>query len=330
MHFSSTLILASVMAGEAMAGPILAHRHAHMHAKKDVDFKKLNWDAMGIDWKAAYEAGQAAKAASSTAALPVATNAPIIAAAKKPATTPAAASSTSSSAKPEETGASSDSSSSVTTPWSKIVGMADKVKSFGGKVASTGEIISKSGNIGTPEGSNMMRISSVGDHKYTANFINTSKKPMTIMVWNKAQKDTSGTIQSNLGSCLAGSKPALSITLAAGGSQLVAFDEDTQAGFSEATTDVAVSGAFATTWGELNFVETGCGYDVSSIMNAHGNTYDMAMSALETPCISDMNQNLWIGRNNNPEDPIPIGSSDGSCFVPAGKATLTIKMGGQQ
>ena len=283
---------------------------------------------MGIDWKSAYAAGQAKT--SSAAAVPTA--APIIAAqVKKPAATTSAPSvAAPSSTNSAEKSYATSSSSSVKTLFSAIKGLADDVKAFGTPTKGTGSIVSYAGNIGSPEGSNMMKVSAVGDYKYTNTFVNTASKAMTIVVWNKAASDKSGTVQANLGSCIASTSPALSITLAPGESQVVAFQEDTQAGWAEATSDVAVSGAYATTWGEINYIDTGCGYDVSSIMNVHGNTYDMAISAKETDCISDMTQNLWIGRNNNPEDPIPIGNSDGSCFIPAGKCTVTTKMGGQK
>lgn len=332
MHFSTTLVLAAVVVGESMAGPVHAHRHAHAHAKKDVNWEKLDWNNMGIDWKSAYAAGQAKTSSTSSVAVPTAS--PIIAAqVKKPvaSTSEASVAAVATASTDAAVKASTDKvSSSIKTLFSSIKGMADDIKAFGEVTAAYGEIIDKVGNIGKPEGSNMLKVSAVGDHKYTNTFVNTATKPMTIVVWNKAATDKSGNVQSNLGSCIASTSPALSITLAPGESQVVAFQENTQAGWGEATADVSVSGAYATTWGEINYISTGCGYDVSSIMNVHGNTYDMAISAKETTCISDMTQNLWIGRNNNPEDPIPIGSSDGSCFITAGKCTITTKMGGQQ
>jgi len=295
---------------------------------------------MDIDWTAAWAAGQKTDTVSSVAVetLPtVPTAAPIIAAQKVKATTTAveAPASTSEAPKAASSSAVADTpkpNSGATTAFSKVVGLANKLSSFGQSTAGSGSIIGKIGNIGSPQGSNMIKVDSVGDHKYTNTFENTSGKPMTIMVWNKAfaRDNDPNKVEANLGAMMAPTSPALSITLAPGESQVVAFQEDTQAGWAQATTDVHMSGAFATTWAEINYISTGCGYDVSAIMNKHGNTYDMEMSAKETPCVSNMDDNLWIARNGNPEDPIPIGSSDGSCFIPAGKCTVHTKMGGQQ
>ena len=294
---------------------------------------------MDIDWTAAWAAGQKTAAPSATVVeveVPTAvpTVGPIIAAQKVKATTTAVEAPTSTSEAPKAASSSAvadiaDVISDVKTAFSSIVGLADKLTSFGTATKGSGSIIGKIGNIGSPQGSNMIKVKSVGDHKYTNTFENTSGKPMTIVVWNKAY-ERNGVVEANLGAMLAPTSPSLSITLAPGESQVVAFQEDTQAGWAQATTDVHMSGSYATTWAEINYISTGCGYDVSAIMNKHGNTYDMEMTALETPCISNMEQNLWIARNGNPEDPIPIGSSDGSCFIPAGKCTVTTKMGGQQ
>jgi len=271
---------------------------------------------MGIDWSSAWAAGQHSSTAAPVAAAPTPAASPIIAAESKSTPAPEA-----------KSNAVSDLGSIVTTAFSHIKGLANDMTEFGSPTAAYGEVVGKVGNIGSPQGSNMIKVSSAEGYPFTNTFINTSPSAMTIVVWNKAfERD--GKTEANLGSCLAPVSPALSFTLAPGGKQVVAFQENTQAGWAQATDSIAMSGAYATTWGEINYLSAGSGYDVSAIMNESGNTYDMAISAAETPCISDMNQNLWIGRNNNPEDPIPIGNSDGSCFVPGSTATITTKMGG--
>jgi len=292
---------------------------------------------MDIDWTAAWAAGHKTATAVVSSVETAPTVGPIIAAQKVKATTTAAveAPATTTSEAPKAASSSAvatsspSSGSDVTTPFSSIVGMANKLTSFGSATKAFGEIIGKAGNIGSPQGSNMIKVSAVGDYKYTNTFENTSGKPMTIMVWNKAF-ERNGVTETNLGAMMAPTQPSLSITLAAGESQVVAFQEDTQAGWAQATTDIHMSGAFETTWAEANYISTGCGYDVSAIMNKHGNTYDMEMSAKETSCVSNMVQNLWIARNGNAEDPVPVGDSDGSCYIPAGKCTIHTKMGGQQ
>jgi len=324
---TSTIVVAALSIGQAMAGPTHAHLHrhrdVHAHAKKDVDWKALDWDNMGIDWAAAYAAGHET---TSVPPAPVTTSAvPVVPAPAK--STAAAAASPAPSAEAKSNNVVSDSTTNVKTAFSFIKGLADSLTSFGSPTAASGSVVGKIGNIGSPQGSNMIKVSSTEGYPFTNTFINTSNGPITIVVWNKAfERD--GTVEANLGSCLAPTSPALSITLAAGAQQIVAFQDDTQAGWAQATDSIAVSGAYATTWGEINYSSSGSGYDVSAIMNVNGNTYDMAISAAETTCISDMTQNLWIGRNNNPEDPIPIGNSDGSCYIPGSTATIVTKMGG--
>jgi len=325
-YSTTTIVVAALSVGHAMAGPTHAHLHRHRHrdvlAKKDVDWKALDWDNMGINWAAAYAAGQhtstvAPVVAPTTAAAPVVPAAPAAPPAV-PASSPSASASST---------VISDISTNVKTAFSSIVGLADDLTSFGTATLSSGSVVGKIGNIGNPQGSNMVKVDSTEGYPFTNTFINTSGGPITIVVWNKAfERD--GNVEANLGSCLAPVTPALSITLASGAQQIVAFQDDTQAGWAQATDSIAASGAYATTWGEINYSSSGSGYDVSAIMNSKGNTYDMAISAAESPCISDMTQNLWIGQNNNPEDPVPVGNSDGSCYIPGSTATIVTKMGG--
>jgi len=324
MRYSTTAVVAALSIGQTLAGPTHAHLHRHrnVHEKKDVNWNDLDWENMGVDWTSAWAAGQHSKTASPPAyATPVAS--PIIAAEVKPTKAAAAPSS-------PATDLVSDVESTVSTLFSHIKGLANDLTAFGSPTKPSGTIIGKVGNIGSPQGSNMILVSSAKGYQFTNTFINTSPKAMTIVVWNKAyDRDGTGNPEANLGSCLAATSPALSFTLAPGKQQVVAFQEDTQAGWAEATTAIAQSGAYATTWGEINYLSAGSGYDVSAIMNEDGNDYDMSISCAEVECVSDMTQNLWIGRNNNPEDPIPIGNSDGSCFIPGSTATIITKMGGK-
>ncbi|KAG9247806.1 hypothetical protein BJ878DRAFT_135237 [Calycina marina] len=342
MRFSTTVILTAVAVSETLASPTHAHlqRHAKAHAKKDVDWDSLDWDSMGIDWTSAWAAGQ--KTAQATATnVPVSTT--TVAVAVKPTVSPMVAvekTSTSSvvvavSSGVEAASAASSSvavkssSSDATTAWSSIEGLANKLAltEFGESTESSGSEVSYIGNIGSPQCSNMLLVDSVGDNTYTNTFENTSDEPMTIMVWNKSY-DNGDSVEANLGSSMAPTSPGINITLAVGESQVVAFDENTQIGWAQATTDIAASGAFATTWGEANFVSTGCGYDVSAIMNVNCNTYNMTITSTEATCISSMTENMWIGEDCNPEDPIPVGTSDGSCYISAGSCTMYTKMGG--
>ncbi|PSS08762.1 hypothetical protein M430DRAFT_189030 [Amorphotheca resinae ATCC 22711] len=179
-------------------------------------------------------------------------------------------------------------------------------------------------------GQHTSTVPSAAGYQFTNEFINTSPQPMTVVIWNKAYSQ-SGNVDDadpNLGSCIAPETPTLTFALAPGESQVVAFMDETLIGWAQATSAKTASGAFDTTWGEASFRSTGSGYDMSAIMNSAGNNYDMAISSSETPCISDPTQNYWFAANNNPEDPQPVGSSDGSCYVPGSSATLVTKMGG--
>jgi len=282
---------------------------------------------MGINWSSAYEAGQHTS-----------TVAPVTA----PTPTPAVHVVATSSATPTPTAAAKSDAASpvdsivnnvvsdVATLFDGLVGLANSLVSFGEAAIGSGSEVQAIGNIGSPQGSNMIKVPSAAGYQFTNEFINTSPQPMTVVIWNKAYSQ-SGNVDDadpNLGSCIAPETPTLTFALAPGESQVVAFMDETLIGWAQATSAKTASGAFDTTWGEASFRSTGSGYDMSAIMNSAGNNYDMAISSSETPCISDPTQNYWFAANNNPEDPQPVGSSDGSCYVPGSSATLVTKMGG--
>jgi len=321
------MIVAALSVGEAVAGPTHAHMHRHMHQKKqDVDWNALNWNDMGINWSSAYAAGQESSTVAPVVA-PVATTAapaPVVAS-STPVAAPAPAATTSAS-----TSSSNSIVSDAESLFDGLVGLANDLVAFGEATASSGSDVGKVGNIGSPQGSNMIKASSIEGYQFTSNFINTSPSSITVVLWNKGYSNdgSASNAEANLGSCVAPETPALTFALAPGANQIVAFQDDSQIGFAQATSSRAASGAYATTWGECNFDSTGSGFDMSAIMNPNGNKYAMAISAVETPCISDPTQNYWYAANNNPEDPQPFGSSDGSCYIPGSSATLTVKMGG--
>ncbi|KAL9602154.1 MAG: hypothetical protein Q9219_002018 [cf. Caloplaca sp. 3 TL-2023] len=121
--------------------------------------------------------------------------------------------------------------------------------SFGGQSTPvvTGDRITYIGNVGVPYGSNMMFVPSdkADSFKYTTTFKNTGQSPLPINVWNKAGRDG----QANSGGC---TEPNLKFTLPAGGSQVVAFDENTQAAFSR-DCGKGPYGYPTCVWGELDF-----------------------------------------------------------------------------
>jgi hypothetical protein len=279
---------------------------------------------MGINWSSAWAAGQKSSTAAPAPAATTAAPAPVIAS-STPVSAPAPAKTTSAS-----TSSSNSIVSDVESLFDGLVGLANDLVAFGEATASSGSDVAKIGNIGSPQGSNMIKVNSIEGYQFTSNFINTSPSSITVALWNKAYSNdgSASNAEANLGSCVAPETPALTFALAPGASQLVAFQDDSQVGFAQATSARTASGAFATTWGELNFDSTGGGFDMSAILNPNGNNYNMAISAAETSCISDPTQNYWYAANNNAEDPQPFGSSDGSCYVPGSSMTLTVKMGG--
>jgi hypothetical protein len=288
----------------------------------DVDWAALNWDDMGIDWASAYAAGQhtsttAAPAPTTTAVAPVATTT-----AAAPATTHANAASADSGGIFNE----------VKSAFSGLVGMANGLKEFGLPTVSSGSEVGAIGNIGDAQGSNMFQCDSTAGQDFTITFINTSGAAMTIVIWNKAYSPTGKAADAvaNLGASMAPKHPALTINLAPGEKGIAAFMAGTQGAFAQATDRIAASGAYATCWGEFNFLSGGSGYDMSAIMNSLGNTYSMTMTSEEAPqCTSDPTQNYWTTDTGTPAGtPIAIGDSNGSCFIAQSTAHLTVKMGG--
>jgi hypothetical protein len=270
---------------------------------------------MGINWSSAYEAGLSTSSPTPTPTPSPAVHAQIVSSVAAAPSSPAS-------------NILDDIGSDVASLFEGLVGLANSFTEFGQPTSSSGSDVGKVGNIGSPQCSNMIKVASAEGQQYTNNFINTSNKPITVVVWNKAFNAGTG-VEANLGSAVAPKTPCMTIALAPGQSQVVAFQEDSQIGFCEATTSLAASGAFATSWGEANFASGGSGFDMSAIMNVLGNVYDLTMSSTQTPCVSSMHENYWFAANNNPNDPQPFGSSDGSCFVPGGNGvTLTSKMGG--
>jgi len=333
MRYSITFVVAALSVGQTMAGPAHAHLHKHrdLHAKKDVvDWDALDWNAMGIDWTSAYWAGQhtSTTAPAPTVATPSSSAAPVVAEAPAPAKTTAApvvVATPTTAAAPESSASSSDDiGSEVVALFKGLVGVANDIQEFGSPVANTGSVVSATGNYGNPNGHNMMKVESIVGYDFTNTYYNTQSVPITIAIWNKAWNG-----DPNLGACVAPETPALTFALAPGGSQSVAFQDGTLIGWSQAVSKITPAGQFDITWGEAKFTSTeGCGYDVSSIVSSTGNDYNMEISSLESTCVSDPTQNDWIANNGNWEDPVPIGNSDGSCYIPGGKATLSTKMGG--
>ncbi|KAH7319315.1 putative allergen Asp f 4 [Rhexocercosporidium sp. MPI-PUGE-AT-0058] len=308
----STLMVAALI-GEAVAGPTHLHLHRRAHQKKDIDYETLDWENMGIDWEAAYAAGQ-----TSTTVPPVAVATPTPAAPAKPAETPKAASSS-----PADTVSDnsivSDIAGDLTSLLNGLVGASNSRKSFGSPSPSQGQLGDfYRGNCGIPYGANIIKVGSTSGYDFTNTFINTGSKPMVINIWQKIGPDD----RILSGSALAPQNTTLTFALKPGKSQIVAFQDNTQAAWAEVTNDIAVSGAYATVWGEVQFKSEGSGFDYSAIMSKGSNNYDMTISSKENSCVSSRTENFWL------TDKQPIGDSNGSCYVPGTTMHLTTKMGG--
>lgn len=312
MRYSSTtgLVLVALSIGEAMAGPTHAHLHRKAHEKKDID---VDWNNLGIDWSSAWAEGQSKTAAP---AAPTST-------AAAPATTTAAPT----GAVFKETASSSNSiADDIEDLFDGVVGASNGRTSFGeyykvpGGSSTSGALAQGDnfhGNVGSPYGSNVIKVKSTDGHDFTATFINTQSKIFTLNIWNKG-----GSNSDNLsGASRAPKDTTLTFSLSPGEKQVVAFMPDSQIGWAQACA-TNFWGAFDTTWGEANFVSGGSGFDVSAIPNSKGNIYDMSISSSENSCVSDMNQNMWLAAYT------PVGGSDGSCYVPGNTLHLTVKMGG--
>ena len=295
-----------------------------------VDYAKVNWDNLGIDWASAWAAGQA-----KTTTPPPAPKTTTAAAAPSPTTTLPAAVFKEKTVKPTEApkedvkiSSANSIADDLVELFEGVVGHANGRTSFGGSRIMGGGTSGgaglagdfENGNIGSPYGSNVMKVQSADGYDFTTNFINTQRKVITINIWNKGGSD----LQPLSGATSAPRDTTLTFTLKPGASQMVAFADQSYIAWAEACSQRSFEGSFATTWGEAKYQSTGSGFDVSAIKNANGNDYDMTMTADEVSCVSDMNQNMWLTPDH------PVGGSNGSCYVPGSKMHLTVKMGGRK
>jgi hypothetical protein len=268
---------------------------------------------MGIDWASAYAAGQH----TSTSTTPVATPPPVV----TPTTTPPAAApaATHTDAPAAAAGAVF---SEVVSLFEGVVGISNSRPEFGEATLPIGsEGDNYIGNIGNPYGSNVILTDNPSQYPFTNTFSNPQSKSITINLWQKVGPDR----RPLSGSALAPSDTTLTFVLAPGEAKTVAFMENTQVAWAEACSARTGSGAFGASWGELNVKPSGSGYDLTAIVNPGGNNYNMAISSVESTCKSDPTQNYW---KSVAGVPVPVGSSDGSCFIAQSTATLHTVMGG--
>ncbi|EJD49894.1 hypothetical protein AURDEDRAFT_182656 [Auricularia subglabra TFB-10046 SS5] len=142
------------------------------------------------------------------------------------------------------------------------------IDGFGGRTPGHGSGIGYVGNVGNPWGSNIITVdASIADqYKYTVKFVGSGNmgQPYRVVAWNKIGPD--GGLNGWYGNS------AVSFSLAPGGVQYVAFDENSQGGFGAAPGNALPKdqfGGYDCTWGEFDFgsgVNSGwSGFDVSMI-----------------------------------------------------------------
>ncbi|TVY14893.1 Allergen Asp f 4 [Lachnellula arida] len=322
---SAGMVLAAMTIGEAVAGPTHAHLHRRVHELE----KKTDWSDpslyKGVDFAKAYSEGMESKTSVAVAASTV-----VAGANSAQATASSVASTVTSSAAAKTSAASSsiesEAASILAGLWKDLVGLSNSRTAFGPGIAPVGtpgdNYFGNYGGTGDDYGSNVILVDSIGDNQFTNTFKNTQSVPITVNVWNKVGPD----YQVLSGAPLAPTKTTLTFVLQPGASQIVAFQDISNIGWAEPVEELTGASAYATSWGEANFVSTGSGYDVSAINDSKN--YNMTITSTENSgCTSDTTQNTWKSATD------AVGESDGtdtngSCYVPGSSLHLQTTMGG--
>ncbi|KAI4273619.1 MAG: hypothetical protein LQ337_004502 [Flavoplaca oasis] len=261
-------VLAALSLECAIAQPA-HHRHHHKSRRgwQDVDFaSKTDYDLKGVDFAKAYAEGQAA-AAGAPAPAPADNHAPAppqhnkAALGKEPKVIdviPIPAESDTKESNKESKNDNggpkkSDGQTSGSSSGSGVVPGATGGATgghFGGRTAGKqgGNKDLYMGNVGVPFGSNMMLVDTAtaqDKFKYTITFKNSASEKKQIIIWQNPGRN--GT---PLGG--KGEDPVITIPLAPGASQAVAFDEDTHGAFS-LDCDRGFDGSTTCARGEYNF-----------------------------------------------------------------------------
>lgn len=168
--------------------------------------------------------------------------------------------------------ASSPSASSSSSPsgggWTGSPPNGDySQEGFGQMTSGTGGSgVTYGGNTGNPWGSNIIEISeeSAPMYKNVAQFKGQNSDTWTVVFWNKIGPD--GKMDGWYGN------NALTLTMNPGDTKYVAFQDDSQGGWSAAQGDTVPTednGGYSGTWGEFDFKSDGnggwSGFDVSAI-----------------------------------------------------------------
>ncbi|EPE09149.1 allergen asp f4-like protein [Ophiostoma piceae UAMH 11346] len=279
MRVSTAMILAAVGVSALPSGH--NHNHARLHreaAKRDedvlvtatIDGKVVSWTQGGSPFKAAHKPTaavvEAAAVTSSTVAAATTTSSSSSSTYVAPTTTSsssvAAATTTSSSAAATSTSSSSGGSGSGISTYEAFTSCSSNTK------RATMADITYVGNTGCDGyGSNIKLIQSnlASDYDYVVEAVNDGSSAMQCKVWNKIGSD------GGINGFFSGNEVD-SFTLAAGSSQYLAFDKNSQGGMCCATGSIALTsyGEFNCPWLEYDFGSTKnsdySGFDASALV----------------------------------------------------------------
>lgn len=279
MQLSYSAIVVAVLGLECAVAQPAHHRHHHKHRRaqaapaapnvevRDVDVSGVDWSK--IDWsKVQYTYPAGSPSPSATVSPPEANVEALTTPTSTPTPTPAPTTTPVVAPQTKSDAGSGDSDDSNSAP---VFGGRTDPKDNGNK----DEYI---GNVGNPYGSNIQKATAAGAQKckYSIQFLNNGQQSRTFILWNKSGPD--GQPQSGMGDA-----PYLHLPVAAGQSQYVCFDENSQVAFSEDCPRNPSQGNVPDcTWGEADFgdLRNGgwSGYDRSSIPNTQGNTGYLTLS----------------------------------------------------
>ena len=162
------------------------------------------------------------------------------------------------------------------------------------------------GNVGLPYGSNMKLIPESDESKYdyTNQFCSESGKPISIIIWNKSGSD--GQPQSGMSL-----PPNIKFDLNPGECRYVAFDQNTQAGFSKDCARDPLKGNIPQCpWGEVDFgnQQNGgwSGYDRSTIVTGV-NSGLLTISCEGAETSSEQNNSFTSASQTNAGGSLPPG-----------------------
>ncbi|CAK7237267.1 hypothetical protein SCUCBS95973_009903 [Sporothrix curviconia] len=277
MRFTNALVLAAIGVAAHPSGHAHLHRavHEHNQDKRDdvivtatIDGKVVSWTQGGSPFKAAHKPTIAAAAVVDTTTSATSTSvAAATSTVAKAASTSSAAAASSAAA---STAASSTESSSGATGSgiSTYEAFASCSSSKKGKKRATAAEIAYTGNTGcSGYGSNMKLVqSNIADqYTYGVKAVNSASDTMQCVAWNKIGSD------GGINGFFSGNQ-VLTFNIAAGSSQHIVFDTNTQGGMCCQSGSVSLTsvGEFLCPWLEFDFGDAAnsgwSGFDASALV----------------------------------------------------------------